>query len=237
MNGVWNQVQSSLRARLGTPGLRNLDYAHSCRGHWRTCHPAPSSEPLLPTVGSTKRSNPLPELSGAHGHPVTVSYKIVRGENTETEVLPKVAPRVTPASLSSVAPTQLPPRVESKPTPVVETPSPAERKIRTVKQGLNPDKNFENFVVGGCNQFAQARAQAVSHTLADPQYNPLFIYGDTGLGKTHLLQAIGSAVLQENPDTEILMYPLNNLPMTTSKRFEENFRHFMRNTANGPVYF
>ena len=58
--------------------------------------------------------------------------------------------------------------------------------------------------MGGCNQFAQACAQAVSHTLADPQYNPLFIYGDTGLGKTHLLQAIGSAVLQENPETEIL---------------------------------
>lgn len=205
MNGVWNQVQSSLRARLGTQDYEIwiMPIRAEAIGEHAIQLQVPNryyQQWVQLNYGATL----CQELSGAHGHPVTVSYKIVRGENTETEVLPKVAPRVTPASLSSIAPTQLPPRVESKPTPVVETPSPAERKIRTVKQGLNPDKNFENFVVGGCNQFAQACAQAVSHTLADPQYNPLFIYGDTGLGKTHLLQAIGSAVLQENPDTEIL---------------------------------
>ena len=194
MNGVWNQVQSSLRARLGTQDYEIwiMPIRAEAIGEHAIQLQVPNryyQQWVQLNYGATL----CQELSGAHGHPVTVSYKIVRGENTETEVLPKVAPRVTPASLSSVAPTQLPPRVESKPTPVVETPSPAERKLRTVKQGLNPEKNFENLSLGDATSSLRLW-HAVSHTLADPQYNPLFIYGDTGLGKTHLLQAIGSAV-------------------------------------------
>ena len=68
---------------------------------------------------------------------------------------------------------------------------------------INPNHTFDTFVVGKQNELAHAAAQAVA---AQPggSYNPVFIYGDVGLGKTHLLHSIGNEMLRRNPDARIL---------------------------------
>jgi chromosomal replication initiator protein len=71
-----------------------------------------------------------------------------------------------------------------------------------LKRNLNPRYTFESFVVGGCNQFAHAAALSVSEN-PGKSYNPFFIYGGTGLGKTHLMSSIGYAVLSKDKTKKV----------------------------------
>ena len=76
------------------------------------------------------------------------------------------------------------------PTPIEVVAPPSERRVVT---RLDATKTFENFVVGRCNEFAHAAATAVADAPGST-HNPLFIYGDSGLGKTHLVHAIGNRI-------------------------------------------
>ena len=125
--------------------------------------------------------------------------------------------------------------------PVVEVQAPTKTAIKPAKKVdvkeikaqsslLNPSYTFENFVVGDSNQFAFLSAKAVSEQLGKI-YNPLFIYGPTGLGKTHLLQSVGNfclnggkmviCVTSEQFITDFT-YNLNNHSM---ERFREKYRN------------
>lgn len=74
---------------------------------------------------------------------------------------------------------------------------------RSKAAGLNPDFSFKNFVVGANSQFAHAACQAVA-TKKSVGYNPLFIHGGSGLGKTHLMHAIGQDILRRRPDARVI---------------------------------
>ena len=71
------------------------------------------------------------------------------------------------------------------------------------ESNLNKNLNFENFVVGDTNKFARTAAFAVAQN-PGIQYNPLFIYGKSGLGKTHLMHAIGNYITENNPKLKVL---------------------------------
>jgi chromosomal replication initiator protein len=73
----------------------------------------------------------------------------------------------------------------------------------TQKCFLNPEYNFENFVKGKNNEFATAAAISISNK-PGAQYNPLMLYGGVGLGKTHLMQAIGNQIKADNPDMRVM---------------------------------
>lgn len=71
------------------------------------------------------------------------------------------------------------------------------------RRGLNDRYTFENFIVGSGNELAYAACQAIA---ASPgkKYNPLFVYGGVGIGKTHLMQAVGNEILKRNPDAHVV---------------------------------
>ncbi len=84
---------------------------------------------------------------------------------------------------------------------------------------LNPRFTFETFVVGSCNQFAHAAACAVARQPA-ARYNPLFIYGGSGMGKTHLLHAVGRELLDKHPQMRVVY--------TTGEQFMNEMIQSMR---------
>ena len=80
---------------------------------------------------------------------------------------------------------------------------PADRIAHSYRQGLNERYTFDNFIVGSSNELAFAACQAITQN-PGTKYNPLFLYGGVGIGKTHLIQAVGNAVLAGNPDARVL---------------------------------
>lgn len=85
----------------------------------------------------------------------------------------------------------------------------AEREDEIDESNLNPKYVFENYVMGNSNRFAYAAALAVANNPAST-YNPLFLYGGVGLGKTHLMHAIGNRIKQNDPTMKVLYISSEN---------------------------
>lgn len=128
------------------------------------------------------------------GEPALLELKIGAPVKVEPPVM------TTSASPSAPASTQPP----SSPT----APSARPAAVQAIGGGhestrLNPSFTFESLVTGKGNQLARAAAMQIADNPGDPAYNPLFVYGGVGLGKTHLVQAIGNHVFQKNPKARI----------------------------------
>ena len=99
--------------------------------------------------------------------------------------------------------------------------------ITPKRGGFNPRYTFDRFVIGSSNRFAHAAAKAVAESPGHG-YNPLFLYGGTGLGKTHLAQAIGQEIYERDPDVKVVYISseqfTNQLIESIAKKSTQRFR-------------
>jgi len=139
---------------------------------------------------------------------LTKHYSAVISEAVAEVCDPGTSVTFVPDSPHDVAAAPAPETVEeAEPLPVAPGP------------GLNPRYTFDTFVVGPSNQFAEAACRAVAEA-PSRSYNPLFVYGGVGLGKTHLMHAVGHYVLNQDPSI--------NLTYISSERFMNEMIHAVR---------
>ena len=140
-------------------------------------------------------------------HPVSIIYAL--GKKTTAPRSPSASATANPAKAAPVS-----------------SPAPPQTGMR-----INPGFTFDNFVSGRANQLARAAALQISDN-PGVAYNPLFIYGGVGLGKTHLLQAIGNTVRQANPNARISYIHANDyvddvVKAYLNKQFDDLKRRYM----------
>lgn len=186
----------------------------------------PAYPPRAPTFSPYPASTPLPTFSQPPPY-APPAYAPPTYAPPALPALPAL-PQASPPSLPPQRPQQQrpqqqqllapsPPRpfaTAATPAPPAPAPAPAStprpeppssRHAQAVAlEGLNPKYTFENFIVGPSNELAHAAAQASAGGGSGRRYSPLFLCGGTGLGKTHLLQAIAYRVLSEQPQKRII---------------------------------
>ncbi|GMA29036.1 chromosomal replication initiator protein DnaA [Arenivirga flava] len=155
---------------------------------------------------------PLIESLGGASSGSVVTFAIVVNPDVEPQASPEEP--ADPGYLDAPAPSPAPAAAAA------QEEGPANKRADS---RLNPKYNFDNFVIGGSNRFAHAAAVAVAEAPAKA-YNPLFVYGDSGLGKTHLLHAIGHYA-----ET---MYPGIRVRYVSSEEFTNDFINSIANNRS-----
>ncbi|MBR6459957.1 MAG: chromosomal replication initiator protein DnaA [Actinomycetaceae bacterium] len=159
-----------------------------------------------PTINEGENQIPVEEQAPAsaqafssfepsHGVPAQTQAEVHEQMREDTAPIP----RVTPVDSPSPADTSLPEASASVSSTYFDSPKTA---TKALSAGLNPRHTFENFVVGESNRLANAASRAVSEA-PGTVYNPLFMYSNSGLGKTHLMHAIGNYTLKLFPDKSV----------------------------------
>jgi len=154
------------------------------------------------------------------GNEAKLEYSVVMQNNSYNENKPYTVR--FPAKSSK--------EIKNKPVPIPMDPEevsiknpfviPGIKKL-TIDPRLNPAYSFANFVEGDCNRLARSAGYAVANNPGGTAFNPLLIYGDSGLGKTHLAQAIGIEVKEQNPEKTVLYVNAN--------KFQTQFVDSIRN--------
>jgi chromosomal replication initiator protein len=168
----------------------------------RPTSPAPSGDPSSPASTPPAPTTNTPRVSGAPA--ATVPMGPAKSPRATPAVAAKPpAPRATPAVAAKPPAPRATPAVAAKPpAPRASLPSPPPA-TGAISSGLRPNFTFENFIVGTSNELAHAAA----HSIAEPgarRFNPLFLCGPSGLGKTHLANAIGHRWLAANAGARVM---------------------------------
>ncbi len=173
---LWNRVRQSLGERLGAEEFRQLIAPLQPSAEGRVlCLEAPSWT-VLERLGQHYLGMVTEVVQAQAGDDWSV--RLHTGRPAQQQELFERAPA------ASAKPAR--PRRESGPV-----------------DGLIPRHTFDDFIVGSSNQFAHAAAQAVANQPGE-RYNPFFLYGGVGLGKTHLVNAIGHEILRHHPETRVV---------------------------------
>ena len=156
---------------------------------------------------------PINAASPANVNNEIGSLKTANGSaaKTETEAAPArnksaqdiLAERMSNLRPAKQSPQRQPENAASKPSAIAAEQAREAAEQRLNQTNLSPDYTFETLVEGKGNQLAANVAKSIAEKPGDSMYNPFFVYGSTGLGKTHLVQAIGNELLRLNPKAKV----------------------------------
>ncbi len=203
---AWTNAQPIIQQKVGD----------SCYQSWFThLHPLNSSEDSLTLTTPDEFFK-----SWIEDHYLAVIKDILKNE-TQNDIQINICVSSTVPAARPITPVM---------TPATAPLSLALKKIPGPR--LNPRLNFENFVVGSSNQMACGASQAVANAPAKA-YNPLFLYGQSGLGKTHLMQAIAQHVVQHNPGLQCVYMTseqftnelIESIHHKTATQFKQKYRN------------
>ncbi|PJA90080.1 MAG: chromosomal replication initiator protein DnaA [Candidatus Magasanikbacteria bacterium CG_4_9_14_3_um_filter_32_9] len=210
---IWQAILAEFELKIskanfitwfGDTGIVNYD-----AGHVEVCVPNQFTKSWLEKKYHSELVRLLEKVTQKPIRKVTYvvdSLKNIQKQNPEVENSPQRETRTQQPQNFSTQTFNVP--------PVQKTFTPSMLPMDGHSFSLNPKYSFESFVIGKNNELAHAAANAVSMRPGEA-YNPLFIYGGVGLGKTHLLQAIAHSMLRTNPNTKFLY--------VTSEKFTNDF--------------